>query len=274
MTTYCYLNGKILPLYKAGISLRDIGILRGYGVFDFIRTYNGKLFAFKEHYMRLKNSAKILNLKIPISEKELKEVIKKLISKNKMKESNIRMVLTGGESSDAITYHSSSFYILIENPKIFYESIYKKGIKLITYEYLRSIPSAKTLDYIMAVKLQPLKKRQKAFEILYTYKGNILEATTSNFFLFIKDTLITPKENVLFGITRQCVITLAKNIFKIEERQISLKELESATEAFITSSNKEIVPVIKIDNKIIGNGKVGNNTKKLMQLFRTFTENY
>jgi len=274
MTKYCYLNGKILPLEKAGISLRDIGILRGYGIFDFSRTYNGKPFAFKEHFMRMKHSANVLNLKVPIFEKETEEIIKKLISKNKLKEANIRMVLTGGESLDGISYHSTTFYILVGDVKKFPESIYKKGAKLITYEYLRDEASAKTLNYITAIKLQPFKKRQKAFEILYTYKGYILEATTSNFFIFKKDNLITPKENILYGITRNYVIKLAKDIFKIEERAVSLKELDSATEAFITSTNKEIVPVVKIDNKIIGNGKVGKNTKKLIEIFHLFTQNY
>ena len=276
MKKYCYLNGKILSESEAKISLKDIAILRGYGVFEFLRTYNSKPFLLKEHFTRLRKSAKNLNLQLPISQKELFKQIKKLLLKNKFKESAIKLVLTGGQIIDSrgMEYdkNSPTFFILVDKLQELPKSFYQKGVKLITYEHLREIPGAKTINYITAIKLQNLCKRKKAFDILYTQNGFLLETTTSNFFIFKKDKLLTPKKNILIGLTRNFVIKLAKNKFKVEERDIDLKELERAEETFIASTTKEILPVVKIDNKIIGNGRVGKRTRYLMDLFHRQTK--
>jgi len=276
MKKYCYLNGKILSESEAKISLKDIAILRGYGVFEFLRTYNSKPFLLKEHFTRLRKSAKNLNLQLPISQKELFKQIKKLLLKNKFKESAIKLVLTGGQIIDSggMEYdkNSPTFFILVDKLQELPKSFYQKGVKLITYEHLREIPGAKTINYITAIKLQNLCKRKKAFDILYTQNGFLLETTTSNFFIFKKDKLLTPKKNILIGLTRNFVIKLAKNKFKVEERDIDLKELERAEETFIASTTKEILPVVKIDNKIIGNGRVGKKTKYLMDLVHQYTQ--
>jgi len=276
MKKYCYLNGKIISENEAKISLKDIAILRGYGVFEFLRTYNSKPFLLKEHFTRLRKSAKNLNLQLPISQKELFKQIKKLLLKNKFKESAIKLVLTGGQIIDSggMEYdkNSPTFFILVDKLQELPKSFYQKGVKLITYEHLREIPGAKTINYITAIKLQNLCKRKKAFDILYTQNGFLLETTTSNFFIFKKDKLLTPKKNILIGLTRNFVIKLAKNKFKVEERDIDLKELERAEETFIASTTKEILPVVKIDNKIIGNGRVGKKTKYLMDLVHQYTQ--
>lgn len=274
MTKYCYLNGKIIPVNKGGVNLNDMGILRGYGVFDFLRTYNGRPFFLKKHLGRLKGSAKMLNLKLPVSLTELAAAINKLLLKNKFKESTIRIVLTGGKTSDGITCRKPTLFILVEKLQKLPFSVYQKGVKLITHKYQREIPEAKTLNYITAASLQSLRKSKKAFEILYTSGGLVLEATTSNFFIFRNNTLITPKNKILTGITRDVVIKLAQSKFKVEERDISFQGLSRATEALITATSKEIVPVVKIDSKLIGNGKVGKNTKYLMDLFHQYTKKY
>lgn len=276
MDKYCYFNGKIILEDKAHIGMHDMGVLRGYGVFTFLRTYNGKPFFLKEHFNRLKRSAEELRLKVPVSYREIGPIIKKLLKKNKFLESNIRIVLTGGQSKSGMDYdyNSPTFFVLIEKLHKYPASIYKNGARLIVHEYQRKFPRSKTTDYIMAMKLQGIRKKQKAIEILYVSDGFILEAATSNFFIFKKDKLITPKDNVLTGITRNFVISLAKSKFKVEEKNIAFKELKSATEAFITATNKEIIPVVKIGDQKIGNGKVGPGTKLLMELFKKRTQNY
>lgn len=266
---YCYINGKILPFQQASLSLDDLGVLRGYGVFDFLRTYNGKPFLLDEHLTRLQNSAKEIGLAPPAKPK-LKIIIKELLAKNGLAESYIRIVLTGGKTSDGLTPSSPTLFVLIEKLKPLPELLYKKGIKLMTHNFLRDVPRAKTTNYLTAVKLQKQKKKVGAFEILYVDNGKVLECTTSNFFLFRNSTLITPKENVLMGTTRNFVIKLAKQKFRVEEHDVSLAELRSATEVFITATNKEILPVVKIDNRTIGNGKVGTHTKYLLNLFRGY----
>lgn len=274
MEKYCYLNGRILPFDQASLKLNDIGVLRDYGVFEFLLTYNGRPFLLNKRLARFKRSAKILDLKIPINQKELARVIKQLLLKNGFKESEVRIVLTGGPTPDGMSYHHPTLFILVNPANLPPETIYQKGIKLITKEHQREFPLAKTTNYVKAVRWQKEKIKQKAFEILYTSNGFILEATTSNFFIFKNNVLITPKDNILIGTTRNFVIRLAQPKFKIQKRALKIKELSSATEAFITASNKEIVPVIKIDNLKIGNGKVGERTKYLIKLFREYISKF
>lgn len=277
MLDFCYLNGKILPFSKATVNLDDLGILRGYGAFEALKTVNGKIFLFNEHFERLKKSAEYLAVKLPAAKTEIKEIIFELIKKNKIKNAAIRIVLTGGRSEDTVHFNSSSptFYILASELAPLKSEFYKNGVKLITLEYFRQIPELKTTAYLMAVKeINKRQKKEKFFEILYMDKGNILECATSNFFIFQGNKLITAKERVLCGTMRNLVVNLAKREFSVQETAIKIKDLNSATESFITATNKNILPSVKIDDKIIGDGKVGKNTKRLMEMLRVFIENY
>jgi len=274
MKKYCFLNGKITPLSKAKVNVSDIGLLRGYGVFDYLRSYNGRPFLFKEHFDRFKKSADQLKIKIPISEKKIEKVVNKLLIKNRIKNAGIRIVLTGGSSADSINYdfNSPTFFILIDDLHSYPSFIYNKGVKLITFEYQREKPNAKSNNYITMVSLKELKEKKKAFEVLYTFNNHILEGSTCNFFIFKRGTLVTSKDNILHGTRRNLVLGLAKGKFKTEERPIKLNEIKEASEAFVTSTSRDIVPVVKVDNVIIGNGKVGKNTKYMMNLFQEFVE--
>jgi len=266
--SFCYFNQKIISEKKAGVSLRDLGLLRGYGVFEVLTARQKKLFLFKEHFKRLQNSAKKLRLNLPISEKRLKLLIKKLIVKNKLTDASIRVVLTGGVSQDGITLGAKpTLFILVNKINGFEKSNYLKGVKLITVDHQREIPRAKISNYIKAIQLQKERNKKGAIEILYTHKGLVLEASTSSFFIFKGDTLITPKNSILLGTVRGFVLKIARRKFKIQERDLRLKELKEANEAFLTATIKGIMPVVKIDNLKIGNGKVGGNTKWLMEEF-------
>lgn len=264
MKQYCYINGKIIPQKEASLSINDLGILRGYGVFDLLRTYNGAPFLMKEHLIRFRKSARLVNIKIPIAEKQIVRIITRLLAKNKNKDANIKMVLTGGMPGA----DSPTLFILVEKLVEPPASLYERGIKLVTFNHQREMPKAKTLNYATAFKLQDWRQQQRAYEILYISGGCVLEATTSNFFIIKKNKLITPKKNILIGITRNFVLKLARGKFLIEERDIDLKDLARAEEAFITATNKEILPVVKINNRKIGQGKVGRKTKELITLFR------
>ncbi len=279
MTLYCYLNGKIIPLKKAGIDLYDVGLLRGFGVFDVLRTYNGRPFLIKEHLSRFEESSKILGLKAPLPQRKIAEIIKKLLHKNgisRKREAVIRIILTGGKTRDGLSYDikTPTLFILVEKFINLPAHFYTNGIKLITHDYQREYPLAKTLNYIPALKLQSIRQKSGAFEILYVHNDKALEGTTSNFFIFKKNNLITPKENILLGVTRNSVIKIARKKFNVKEENIPLSLLNSADEAFITATNKDIVPVIKINDKIVGSGRVGKNTKYLMALFREYIKRY
>jgi len=261
-----------MPKAKAALDLDDLGILRGYGVFDFLRTYHGQPFLLKEHLARLRQSAKVLNIKVPISEKKINTIIKRLLQKNNYKDSNVRIVVTGGKLSHSGHLQSASLFILIEPLKPWPRSLYAHGIKVVTFEYQKDMAQAKSLNYAMTYRLQDWRRKQKAFEILYTYQGKILEASSSNFFIIKNKTLITPKDNVLLGVTRNKLLKLAKNKFKVLEKNITFQDLKTADEAFITATNKEIMPVVKVDNIKIGSGRVGQHTKQVMALFQDYID--
>lgn len=277
---YAYFNGEILPLDKIRINPYDLGFLRGYGVFDVMRTQNGKFFLLNEHWQRLQNSAKEINLKVPAKKEEYQKKLQKLLKLNGFlnnyhKKAIIRTVLTGGLSNDAFSpNHKETFLILVENFNPLNKKIYQNGVGLVSCDFCRSLPQAKTTNYIEALKNYNKKMRNGAFEILYIKNNEILEASTSNIFIFKDNTLSTPKKNVLPGVTRGLVIKLAKKYFKIEEKKISSQEFKKASEVFLTATNKDIVPVVRIDGQKIGNGRVGKNTKFLMKLFSDFLRKY
>lgn len=277
MSDFCYLNGKILPFEKAGINLDDLGILRGYGVFEALKTVNGKIFLFNEHFERFKKASEYLGIRLPSTKTEIKEIIAELIKKNKIKNATVRIVLTGGRSADTAHFNSGlpTFYILVSELLPLKSEFYANGVKLITLEYFRQTPELKTTGYLRAIKeINSRQKKEKFFEILYTDKGNILECATSNFFVFIGDKLFTPCEGVLYGITRNLILKLAKNNFNTEERDLKIEELPRVSETFISATNKNILPVVKINDKIIGGGRPGKNTKKLMEILKEFMDKY
>lgn len=262
---------------KVKISPYDIGMLRGYGVFDVMCTQNGQVFLLDEHWKRFQNSAKELGLKIPIVKEEYKKTLEKLLRLNKFKKSNIRTVLTGGMSANAFAYHPGreTFLILIEKFKALPEEVFEQGAKVMTLEYDRDFPRAKVTNYVVAIRKQEEKIRKKALEIIYIRNGKVLEASTSNFFIVKNKKLITTKDGILIGITRNLAIRLARQKgLKVEERVISEKELFSADEVFLTATNKDIVPIVKVDNKQIGDGEVGKIARQIMEAFQEFAKNY
>lgn len=268
---YYFFQNKIKEAKNVRLNPNDLGLLRGYGIFDFLRTFQGKPFLLSEHLKRFQNSARLLNLKIPSNQNELKQIVSRLLSKNRFKEATVRLVLTGGVSKDSLSVNCQpSFLIMVEPLHPFPQEYYTKGIKLITLEYQREIPQAKTLNYIVALQNRPEMEKAKAQEILYLWRGNVLECTTSNFFILKNNTLITSQENILLGTTRNLVLKLARPHFKIQERKIKIKELKEAEEAFITATLKEVMPVVKIDNLKIGKGRVGKNTQILKGLFTKY----
>jgi branched-chain amino acid aminotransferase len=273
-----YINGKFLDEKEAKISVYDLGLLRGYAVFDFLRTYNQKPFYLDDHLKRLLNSAKLIGLKHNYNLKFLRKITLQTLKKNIQKglEYNIRIILTGGESKDFISPSKPNLIVMITPLKKLDEKLYQKGGKLITKISERILPQAKTIIYAEAVKFMQEAKKKEAVEVLLLDKNKkILECTTSNFFAVIDGKLITPStEKILSGITRKIVINLAKRLkIPVIERDIYFNEIKKFDEAFITASNKEILPIIQIDNFKIST-QPGPITKTLMSQFKELTKNF
>jgi len=269
MKSFCYINGKIIPTEKAHISVMDLGLLRGYGVFDYLRTYNGIPFLLHEHYSRLTHSTKALLLKVSLSEKQLNEIVLRLYKKVGT-DIGVRIVVTGGVSHDGTlrTKNNETFFIVGTPVHIYPKSVYERGAKLITHSYVRPLAEIKSLNYITMIMNESEKQKAKALDILYEQNGIITEGTTFNFFIFKKNVLITPKDTILLGTRRNLILKLAKKYFVVKEQKVTLDDLKMATEAFITSTTREILPIVKINYQTIGNGLVGKNTKLLMELYK------
>lgn len=278
MVTYCYFNGKMMSVNQAMVSVYDIGLVRGYGIYEAFTTHNKKPFRLEDHIDRFRKSALAFNLKVNQTDEELESVILELIELNKFKETNIKIILTGGKMVGGIDYDFDfpNFYILAEEFVPLATNYIKNGASLITHEHERQYPQFKTTNYITGVLMQGERKAKGALEILYISKnGYVLEASTSNFFLVKGDTIVTPKDGILLGITRKVVIELANGAgIKIEERDVRKEELREASEAFITASFKEVVPVVLVDDNKVGTGEVGDITKKVIKLFGEYTEKY
>lgn len=268
----CFFNGKFISQEKAGLPLSDIGLLRGYGIFEYLRTYNLKPFKPDAHLKRFQKSAVRLHLRPPYSLEKINKFIHQLLLKNRIsKDVGIRLILTGGQGKNSLSLGPQpTFAILIEKLSEYPQSFYQKGAKVITLPFKRFIPEVKSLSYIPAVLSILDSKKQGLAETLYLDGNNILEGATSNFFIVKKGKIITPKKEILLGITRAQILKLAKPYFKIEERVLKISELRKADETFLTATNKEIMPVIQVDNIKISSSP-GRITQFLIQHFRDLT---
>ncbi len=262
-----------MPLAEAKISILDIGLLRGYGIYDGLSVINGRVLRFFDHWQRFERGAKALNLKIPVTKEILEQKILEITEKSGFsKRSNIRLILTGGPAIGGIEYdfEQPTFYAIAEKWNPLPNEYFQKGVKLVTYEYQREMAEIKTTNYVTAVNLQNFRKESDALEILYIHKGLVLECATSNIFIVKDGVVITPVENVLEGITSKIVQELASDGYKLERRNIRVEELKSLDEVFITSSFKDVVPVTTIDDYTVGSGEVGPVTKDVMNRFTKY----
>jgi branched-chain amino acid aminotransferase len=264
-----YVGGHWVHPHEAVISVNDIAVLRGYSVFESLRTYNRRPFHLDEHLKRLYRSAALIELDIPWAASVIADVIHETIARNSYKHAAIRLLVTGGESADGITPTGRPMLVVMITPLGERDmQRFARGIKLITTRLQREAPEAKTTNYMAAVRaLKEAATLGAADALFVNNRGHVLEATRSNFFIFRGDTLVTPREGILYGITRGVVLELARGRFTIEERPVLLDELPLTEEAFITSSSREITPVVQIDDLVIGDGKPGARTYELEQRF-------
>ena len=273
MDTY-YIDGDFLDEDQASISVKDIVVLRGFGVFDFLITYNRRPFRLKEHVARLENSARNIGLAMQHTNADICRIVEETVRRNTHHdESNVRIVYTGGISSDGVTPEGNGKLMVMVTPRHTPPGWwYTDGVTVITADIERFLPDAKSTSYLNAVYALRLARKADAVETIYVDRNNrVLEGTTSNFFFVKGDTLITAGDGILPGITRSVILDLARGCVDVQIRDIDRAELDAMDEAFVTASNKEVVPVIRVDDWIVSNGKPGKKTQEIMGLFNAFT---
>jgi len=272
-----YINGTYVDSDKATVPANDLAILRGYGVFDFLRTYGGRPFQLEAHLKRLVRSAELIDLECPWDIETLTDIIMETLDRNTYNESNVRIVVTGGDSPDNFMPQGDSRLLVMVTPvQNIAPHYYTEGGEVVTMNIARYIPGAKSLNYIPAIiaRRKALKLNPKSIETIYRVDGQVIEGTTTNTFIVKDGTWITPGDRLLPGITRAEVIELIDSYTTLETRDITLEDYYNADEVIITSSNKEVVPIVKVDDHVIADGTVGEHTKRLMEVWREMTVAY
>jgi len=280
MGKWIYLSGKYFLKDEAKISVFDHGFLYGDGVFEGIRAYGGKIFRLEEHLQRVWESAKGIALEIPLSRKELREKILETLRKNELRDAYIRLIVSRGKGDLGLDPHKcprAELVIIADKISIYPEELYEKGLEVIIVSTRRNIPSAlncriKSLNYLNNILAKIEANRQGAPEaIMLSENGYVAECTGDNIFIAKGENLVTPPiwMGILKGITRDVVIELAqKEGISVREKIFTPFALYNSDECFLTGTAAEIIPVTRIDGRIIGKGIAGPITRKLMEKFR------
>ncbi|MBL6444895.1 aminotransferase class IV [Fulvivirga sp. 29W222] len=272
---FCFVNNDLVRQQDARIGITDLSIIRGYGIFDFFRLKDNVPLFIDEHLDRFFISAGKVFDEVQLKRGELEARIRQLIEVNEIPVSGIRVVLTGGYSPDGYSIGKPNLIITQEYIEFPSEESYGLGVKLITYPYLRELSEIKTINYMTGIWMRKEIARAGAFDVLYHHNGLVCELTRSNFFIVNQENeIITPDRNILRGITRRKVLGIARKQFKVYEAPVSLEDLNSAKEAFLTGTTKKVLPVTHIDDFVIGDGRVGVITKLLMQGFSEFEDEF
>lgn len=248
------------------LSFKDLSFQRGYGIFDFFRLKANKPLFLEAHLDRFFFSAEEMRLPVPLAKEEIKTAIAALIEKNHLPNTGIRLSLTGGNTDDGFNIGQPAFLITQHPFTPPAAEQVQNGIRLFSYPFQRQLPQVKTIDYLMAIWLQPKRIEAGADDILYYQDGIISESPRSNIFLVTADNkIVTPAENVLAGITRNKVLALAKEHYSVEERAVSIAEIKKAKEAFLTSTTKQVLPVAQIDDTIFPQRKIAQHLLSLLR---------
>jgi len=249
---HCYINKQFLPIETAGVSVTDLLVQRGYGIFDYLRVADNKPLFLEDHLARFYNSANMMRLQVKETKEEVLNIVHELIKLNQLSYSGIRLIISGGDSADGYTIQEPSLLIIQQPLATPPDTLNLHGIRLASFDYQRQLPRVKTTDYLMAIHLQPWMKEQGADDILYYSNGIVRECPRSNFFMIKNGTLITAVDKMLLGITRKNIIKIAtENNIPVEERDFTVEEVKTADEAFITSSTKRVTSVRQIDDYVL-----------------------
>ncbi|HBU06727.1 MAG TPA: hypothetical protein DEB09_01460 [Candidatus Magasanikbacteria bacterium] len=262
---YCIHNGKVILTDKAKISIDDIEFTYGFGVYENLKVRNSRVYFLIEHVERLFFSAEKIGLKHNFKPDETEEWILLLTKKNKIESANIKVLLIGG--------NEPNLYIQNLAPKFLDRKYYKQGVKVVTYNYERFLPQAKTLNMLPSYLIYRKAVEAHAHDtLLVDKKGYITEGTRANFFTIKGNILYSaPVDKVLDGVTRRTVIDCAlKNGYKLAEQDISLDKVLKYDGAFLTHTSGKIVPIKQIDDKSFP--EICGGLKNLISLYNNYLD--
>jgi len=279
-----YVNGEFVPKSEAKVSVFDRGYLYGDGVFEGIRVYDARIFRLDQHLERLYRGAKAIALDIPLTPEELKDAIIETVRRNELRDCYIRLIVSRGEGDlglNPMNCHTPATIVVIASHISLYpREVYEQGLELITCTTRKNLltalnPEIKSLNYLNNILARIEAVRAGAHEgLMLNHLGYVAEGTGDNVFIVRGGVLRTPPAyvGILEGITRQVVLELAEEMdLPAREEALTLYELHTADECFLTGTAAEIVPVARCDGRVIGDGKPGPITKRLMEQFKEVT---
>jgi branched-chain amino acid aminotransferase len=283
MAPKVYINGKLFDKSDAKISVYDHGLLYGDGVFEGIRVYSGKVFRLKEHVERLYDSARAIALEIPLSAAQMAEAVEMTVKANAKKEGYIRLVITRGAGSLGLDPRKTSdpqVIIIVDDIVMYPQELYDNGMEIVTAATIRNHPNAlsprvKSLNYLNNIMAKVEGIRAGCHEaLMLNDKGEVAECTGDNVFLAKHGILKTPPPDagILEGVTRGAVIELARAAgIPVQEPPLTRHDVYTADECFLTGTAAEVIPIVKVDGRTIGNGKPGPITRQLREAFHQLT---
>jgi len=279
-----FVDGKFYDEKAARISVFDHGLLYGDGIFEGIRAYNGRVFKLKEHLDRLFCSAKAILLTIPMKREEIAEAILECCRRNKLRDGYIRLVVTRGVGTLGLNPNrcsNPSVIIIAGKIQLYSPELYKSGMEIITVPTTRNLhsalnPAIKSLNYLNNV-LAKIEATNSGCEeaVMLNAEGFVAECTGDNLFIVQDGRLCTPplSAGALYGITRRVVMDIAaESGMSVSEPNLTRYDLFIAEECFLTGTGAELVPVVKIDGRVIGSGRPGPVTRKLVAQYRALTK--
>ena len=280
-----YIDGKLYPKSEAKISVFDHGLLYGDGVFEGIRVYSGRIFRLNEHLDRLYESARSIGLTIPLSRGGLEEAVIYTVKTNGLRDAYIRLVITRGVGDLGLDPHkceNGSVIVIVDKIQLYSEKLYKEGISVITASTRRVSPDmlnplVKSLNYLNNILADMEANPAGCPEsLMLNAQGLVAECSGDNIFIVKKGELLTPgpDQGILLGVTRAVTIELAGKLgITVHESKLTRHDIYVADECFLTGTGAELVPVISLDDRTIGDGRPGPMTGKLFKEFRKLREN-
>jgi branched-chain amino acid aminotransferase len=283
MALKVHINGKLYDKENAKISVYDHGLLYGDGVFEGIRSYGGKVFRLREHLDRLYSSAKAICLRIPVTPEEMSKSIYDTLAANDIRDGYIRLVVTRGAGTLGLDPNRCSdpqVIIITDHITMYPPEYYENGLTLITASTIRNhsaalSPRIKSLNYLNNIMAKMEGLQAGCVEaLMLNHKGDVAECTGDNIFIVRRGDILTPPTDagILEGITREAVIELARSEgLAVHEIGLTRHDIFIADECFLTGTAAEVVPVVQLDQRQIGDGKPGPITRNLMRKFRELT---
>ncbi len=274
-----YINGTFFDKEDARISVFDHGLLYGDGVFEGLRSYCGKVFRLQEHLERLFESARAIHLQIPMTIDSLADAVNEALKVNGIDDGYVRLVVTRGVGTlglDPAQTSDPQVIIIADRITLYPEEFYTNGLKIVTVSTVRNHPAAlspriKSLNYLNNILAKIEGKQAGCIEaLMLNHKGEVAECTGDNIFLVRRGILLTPprEAGILDGITRQAVCELAvESGLEVQEIPLTRHDVFIADECFLTGTAAEVIPVIEVDSRMIGDGRPGPITQDLIKQF-------